>query len=63
MKRARLDPVGSQQAPRGRSADPGREPPLDLSGAASPKADRRDVNLRWLAGSLLTGFTGAGLIA
>jgi murein DD-endopeptidase MepM/ murein hydrolase activator NlpD len=62
VKRARLDPVGSQQAPRGRSADPGREPPLDLTGAASPRADRRDVNLRWLAACVLTGMTGAGLI-
>ncbi|MFE1601660.1 peptidoglycan DD-metalloendopeptidase family protein [Methylobacterium sp. ID0610] len=64
MKRARLDPAGYPAATSraGRTADPGREPPLNLAGADSPRADRRDVNLRWLAACVLTGMAGTGLI-
>jgi murein DD-endopeptidase MepM/ murein hydrolase activator NlpD len=40
----------------------GVEPPLNLLGAHAPQIDRRDVNLRWLCASALTGITGALLI-
>nr|WP_310345512.1 M23 family metallopeptidase [Methylobacterium sp. BE186] len=48
----------------GRAAPPahGAEPPLDLSGSDAARVDRREVNLRWLCASALTGLTGAGLI-
>nr|WP_238313857.1 M23 family metallopeptidase [Methylobacterium crusticola] len=35
---------------------------MNLLGSPSPQADRRDVNLRWLCASVLTGMTGAALI-
>jgi len=42
--------------------DRGIDPPLDLMGADARRIDRREVNLRWLLASALTGITGAGLI-
>ncbi|WP_324617457.1 M23 family metallopeptidase [Microvirga alba] len=42
--------------------DLGHEPPLNTNGGAAPEVDRRDVNLRWLGASVLTGLTGAALI-
>ncbi|MCJ2032651.1 M23 family metallopeptidase [Methylobacterium sp. J-068] len=39
-----------------------RLPPLDLLGPDATRMDRRDVNLRWLCASALTGLTGAALI-
>lgn len=39
----------------------GSEPPLGVAGASDP-LDRRAINLRWLAGTVLTGMTGAGLL-
>lgn len=42
--------------------DLGHEPPLSSSGDAAPEIDRREVNLRWLGASVLTGLTGAALI-
>nr|WP_236960964.1 M23 family metallopeptidase [Methylobacterium durans] len=48
----------------GRAVAPahGAEPPLDLSGSDAARIDRREVNLRWLCASALTGLTGAALI-
>lgn len=47
---------------RGRaSVDCGLEPPLDSTGEFTAIA-RRGVSWRWLAGGILTGFTGAALI-
>jgi murein DD-endopeptidase MepM/ murein hydrolase activator NlpD len=40
----------------------GHEPPLSSSGGAAREIVRRDVNLRWLCASVLTGITGAALI-
>ena len=40
----------------------GSEPPLDILGPDATRIDRRDVNLRWLWASALTGLTGAALI-
>lgn len=40
----------------------GVEPPLNLLGADARQIDRRDVNLRWLCASALTGITGALLM-
>ena len=40
----------------------GTEPPLDLLGPDATRIDRREVNLRWLFASALTGITGAVLI-
>lgn len=42
--------------------DLGHEPPLNVGGGAPREVDRRDVNLRWLGASILTGVTGALLI-
>lgn len=39
----------------------GSEPPLGVAGVADP-LDRRGVSLRWLAGTILTGMAGAGLL-
>ncbi|MBZ6079380.1 M23 family metallopeptidase [Microvirga puerhi] len=41
--------------------DLGHEPPLSVGGAPQ-EVDRREVNLRWLGASVLTGVTGAVLI-
>ncbi|MCG7393281.1 M23 family metallopeptidase [Microvirga sp. ACRRW] len=40
----------------------GHEPALTASGAAAPEIDKREINLRWLGASVLTGVTGAVLI-
>jgi murein DD-endopeptidase MepM/ murein hydrolase activator NlpD len=40
----------------------GHEPPLSPDGGAAPEVDKRDINLRWLGASVLTGVTGAALI-
>lgn len=41
----------------------GVEPPLSVSGAdTSEPLDRRAVSVRWLAGTVLTGMTGAALL-
>lgn len=42
--------------------DLGLDPPLGLEGERHEPIDRRLVSLRWLAGTILTGFAGAGLI-
>jgi hypothetical protein len=42
--------------------DLGHEPPLNPSGEAAQEVDKRDINLRWLGASILTGVTGAALI-
>ncbi|MGO4526852.1 M23 family metallopeptidase [Microvirga sp. 2MCAF35] len=42
--------------------DLGHEPPLNTSGNVAPEVDKREVNLRWLGASILTGVTGAVLI-
>ncbi|MBF9235715.1 M23 family metallopeptidase [Microvirga sp. BT350] len=51
-----------REASRAWSVDLGHEPPLNTNGGAAPEVDRRDVNLRWLGASVLTGLTGAALI-
>lgn len=50
----------ARRASRGHEA--GFEPPLDSAGSLAPEIDRRGVNLRWLLASVLTAFTGAGLL-
>ncbi|MCE4223938.1 M23 family metallopeptidase [Methylobacterium sp. C25] len=40
----------------------GIEPPLDMAGGEATQVDRREVNLRWLCASALTGITGAALL-
>jgi len=42
--------------------DLGHEPALSASGAAAPEVDKREINLRWLGASILTGLTGAVLV-
>ena len=65
MKRGRLK-IGSRTAPaEGRVTGRVRRrhlPALDLLGPDATRIDRRDVNLRWLCASALTGLTGAALI-
>jgi murein DD-endopeptidase MepM/ murein hydrolase activator NlpD len=43
--------------------DLGDEPPLDAGGRRHAMDDRRRVSLRWLAATVLTGLSGAGLMA
>lgn len=65
MKRERLKIGKAGDAPAGRSPRPalyGITPPLNLQGTDAAQIDRRDVNLRWLCASALTGITGAALI-
>ena len=52
--------AGAQRRPA--NLPRGVEPPLNLLGANARQIDRRDVNLRWLCASALTGITGALLI-
>lgn len=64
MTRERLKIGGTTAAARRRPANlpRGVEPPLNLLGAEARQIDRRDVNLRWLCASALTGITGALLM-
>jgi murein DD-endopeptidase MepM/ murein hydrolase activator NlpD len=48
--------------PRASGIEVGHEPPLNGSGGAAEDVDRREVNLRWLGASVLTGITGGALI-
>ncbi|MCA3582389.1 MAG: M23 family metallopeptidase [Methylocystis sp.] len=43
--------------------DLGDEPPLDAGGRKHAMDDRRKVSSRWLAATVLTGLSGAGLMA
>ena len=43
-------------------AELGHEPALSVNGASAPEIDKREINLRWLGASILTGVTGAVLI-
>ncbi|MXQ14738.1 peptidoglycan DD-metalloendopeptidase family protein [Microvirga makkahensis] len=40
----------------------GHEPALSVNGGSAPEIDKREINLRWLGASVLTGVTGAVLI-
>lgn len=40
----------------------GHEPPLDPTGATRFEEGRRGINLRWLAGAVMTAMTGAALL-
>ncbi|KAB0269197.1 M23 family metallopeptidase [Microvirga brassicacearum] len=42
--------------------DLGHQAPLNTDGETGRQLDRRDINLRWLGASVLTGLTGAALI-
>ncbi|WP_348645285.1 M23 family metallopeptidase [Methylobacterium sp. BTF04] len=55
-------PGGSQDQRAAPRFHNGIEPALDLLGPDATRIDRREVNLRWLCASALTGLTGAGLI-
>ncbi|MEA2857527.1 MAG: hypothetical protein QOH98_1848 [Methylobacteriaceae bacterium] len=44
------------------AADIGTEPPIEADGRRHTPEDHRHVSLRWLTGTVLTGFTGALLI-
>jgi murein DD-endopeptidase MepM/ murein hydrolase activator NlpD len=44
------------------AADLGVEPPIEAMGEARTPVDHKRVSLRWLAGTVLTGLAGAGLI-
>jgi murein DD-endopeptidase MepM/ murein hydrolase activator NlpD len=53
---------GSRGPSRGTAAvDLGLDPPLARDGDAAPH-DRRTVSMRWLAGTVLTGLFGIGLV-
>ncbi|GEP03574.1 M23 family metallopeptidase [Methylobacterium oxalidis] len=62
MTRGRLKIGDAGDAGRAAAPAYGAEPALDLSGSDAARIDRREVNLRWLCASALTGLTGAGLI-
>jgi murein DD-endopeptidase MepM/ murein hydrolase activator NlpD len=58
-------PARSETQPVSRAAvgiDLGHEPPLSANGSDAEDIDRREVNLRWLGASVLTGITGGALI-
>ena len=63
MPRSKADAFALRPcAPRRRGGvDIGEDAPLTAIGSA-PAIDRRDVNVRWLGASVLTGLTGATLI-
>jgi murein DD-endopeptidase MepM/ murein hydrolase activator NlpD len=44
------------------AADIGTEPPIEADGRRHTPEDHRHISLRWLAGTVLTGLTGALLI-
>ncbi len=46
----------------GQRVELGVEPPIEVDGAEHTDLDRRRVSLRWLSGTVLTGFAGAALI-
>ena len=65
MKRGRLTigaPNGTPDARVAPRVPVAHLPALDLLGPDATRIDRRDVNLRWLCASALTGLTGAALI-
>lgn len=65
VTRGRLKIAGPNATQLGRVPprfERGTEPPLDLLGPDAARIDRREVNLRWLCASALTGLTGAALI-
>ena len=54
---------GGRRFDRGGSSHAlGLEPPIESDGASHSELDRRRVSVRWLAGTILTGLAGAGLI-
>jgi murein DD-endopeptidase MepM/ murein hydrolase activator NlpD len=57
---SRSESLAPSRPPSG--IDLGHEPPLNASGGDAADVDRRDVNLRWLGASVLTGVTGGVLI-
>ncbi len=61
-RRRPVDPQRPRlRGPRvGAGIDLGHEPPLNSGGGTAPDIDRRDINLRWLGASVLTGITGGG---
>ena len=61
-ERLKIGRVAAGAARRPANLPRGVEPPLNLLGANARQIDRRDVNLRWLCASALTGITGALLI-
>ena len=40
----------------------GNEPPMSVDGGRRKDLDRRRVSVRWLAGTILTGLSGAALM-
>lgn len=42
--------------------DLGTDPPIEAAGGPHTPQERRRVSLRWLAGTILTGLAGAGLV-
>ncbi len=53
---------GARARPGEDSGAIGHEPPLDPSGATRFEEGRRGINLRWLAGAVMTAMTGAALL-
>ena len=51
-----------RHAGRAGGVDIGNEPPIEADGLRHTAYDHRNVSLRWLAGTILTGLSGAALI-
>ena len=51
-----------QPEPGPGSIDLGNDPPMELDGQRHSAGEHRQVSFRWLAGTILTGFSGAALI-
>ena len=61
-ERLKIGGTAGTAKPRPPTLPRGVEPPLNLLGADARQIDRRDVNLRWLCASALTGITGVLLM-
>lgn len=57
-----MQPTRGIRNERWRYVDIGNEPALTLTGEDSTLLDRRQISLRWLAGTILTGIAGTALM-
>ena len=54
--------IGGHQPLRAVAVELGDEPPIEADGGRRSEDDHRRISLHWLAGTILTGLSGAALI-
>ena len=54
--------IGGHQPLRAVAVALGDEPPIEADGGRRSEDDHRRISIHWLAGTILTGLSGAGLI-